>query len=199
MNQSQKPQGLIFVISGPSGSGKTTLAAHLLKTKGLKGRLVKPVSFTTRPKRSGERQGKDYSFVTPDEFKEGRRAKKFLEWTKYLGYYYATPREFIKRSAALGMNVALCLDIKGAFRIKRIYPKNTVMIFVAPPSLGALRERITNRCNRTHKDEVRERLKLAKEELQNKHRYDYYLVNKDLPHTVGKLKKIILKELVAKL
>ena len=90
-------EGKIFVISGPSGSGKTTLRDCLLKDKKVKSLFAKSVSFTTREKRTAEIEGRDYFYISEKEFKKKLRAKKILEWTKYLGYYYATPRDFVSQ------------------------------------------------------------------------------------------------------
>jgi len=192
--RSQKSKGLIFIISGPSGSGKTTLAANLLADKKFKNKLVRSISFSTRPRRTGERDKKDYFFINEARFKREQKAKKILEWTKYLGYYYATPRDFIERQLNKSKNPLLCLDFKGAFAVKRFYPKNTVTIFVAPPSLDILLKRITGRCSKTKETEVRQRLALARKELLMAKKYDYCVVNKDLQEATKQLKEIILKE-----
>jgi guanylate kinase len=188
-------RGLIFVISGPSGSGKTTLAQNLIKSPELKERLARSISFATRPKRAGEIDGKDYFFITERQFKQRLKAKKILEWTKYLGYYYATPKDFIEKQLKNSKHITLCLDLRGALKIKRLYPKNTVMIFVIPPSLEELRKRIQKRSNQTKKTEIHQRLKLAKQELLAANRYDYRLVNKDLGQVINQLKKIILNKI----
>jgi guanylate kinase len=127
-----KAAGRIFVVSGPSGSGKTTLLKRALAGKFLKKKFVKSVSITTRPKRSGEREARDYFFVKPLEFRRLNKAKKILEWTRYLGYYYGTKKEFLEERLIEGKHLALCLDHKGALRLKKLYPKNTVTIFVDP-------------------------------------------------------------------
>lgn len=189
-----KIKGLIFVISGPSGSGKTTLLKELLKDKQLKKRVTKSVSFTTRAKRSGEKDKKDYFFISRARFKEELKAKKILEWTRYLGYYYATPKDSVERQLKKGRHVILCLDLKGAFKIKRLYPKNTVLIFIIPPSLETLRKRIAARCNKTKKEEIKERLKLARLELLASCRYDCCLVNKNLQQAARELRQVILRE-----
>ncbi len=185
--------GLIFVISGPSGSGKTTLRDKLLTDRDLRGQFVKSVSFTTRQKRSGERNRKDYLFITEGEFKKRLRAKKILEWTKYLGYYYATSKDFVDKQLANCKNIILCLDLKGALRIKRLYPNNSLTIFIVPPSIKSLRQRIEGRCNRTKKEEIQKRLRLAKKELSCAGKYDFTVVNKNLSQAVRELKGIILK------
>jgi len=187
--------GNIFVISGPSGSGKTTLLKTLLKDKQLNKLLVKSISFTTRPKRSGEKNKRDYFFVTEKQFRQEQKAKKILEWTKYLGYYYATPKDFVESQLAAWKHIVLCLNLAGALTLKRLYPKNTVTIFILPPSLRTLKNRIGRRCSKTKKEEIKQRLKLAREEITCSSRYDYCLVNNELHQAVKTLKDIILKEI----
>ncbi|MFA5156485.1 MAG: guanylate kinase [Candidatus Omnitrophota bacterium] len=191
----KKARGLIFVISGPSGSGKTTLAERILKDKVLGNSLRKSVSFTTRPKRSGERHRQDYFFLTESRFKQQVKAKKILEWTNYLGYYYGTPKSSVDSQISKGRHLLLCIDLKGAKNLKRLYPKNTVTIFVVPPSLAELRKRIKNRCSKTAEHEVRRRLERAKKEIPQAARFDYRLKNKDLKKTVRQLKDIILNRI----
>jgi guanylate kinase len=111
--------GKIFVISGPSGSGKTTLLTSLIKDKKVSKLLVKSCSLTTRPKRSGEKEGKDYFFVTTPKFQSLLKAKKILEWTRYLGYYYGTPRGPLESQIQSGKCLGLCLDLKGARILKK--------------------------------------------------------------------------------
>ncbi|MFH0912926.1 MAG: guanylate kinase [Candidatus Omnitrophota bacterium] len=188
--------GLVFILSGPSGSGKTTLLKGILRRKDLKNQLARSVSLTTRPKRSGERDGRDYFFISAEQFKEARKAKKILEWTRYLGYYYATPKALIDCKLKRAKNLILCLDLKGAFVLKRRYPCNVVTIFVMPPSLDTLLGRITRRCRSTRDEEVRQRLGLAQEEVRVAARYDYCVVNKNLSEATRQLKDIILKEIL---
>jgi guanylate kinase len=185
-----KKEGLIFVISGPSGSGKTTLAKNLFTVHFLKNKLVKSISLTTRPRRPGERDGRDYFFVTERQFKQKLKAKKILEWTRYLGYYYATPKDFVEKQISRGKSLVLCLDLKGALTIKRLYPKSTCTIYIKPPSLKVLRDRIEKRSRAKEKD-VPQRLKLAQTELLASQIYDYCLVNQDLNVAVRKLQDII--------
>ncbi|KPK98535.1 MAG: hypothetical protein AMJ95_03695 [Omnitrophica WOR_2 bacterium SM23_72] len=188
-------KGLIFVVSGPSGSGKTTLLKKLLLDRSLSKVLVKSISLTTRPQRSNEHRGKDYSFITCKDFRSARKTKKILEWTRYLGYYYATPKGFVHKQLVQGKHVVLCLDLKGALTIKRSYPKNSVTIFVAPPSLRTLQQRIVKRCHKTKKEEITERLKLARKEMLGSCLYDHCLVNNNLAQAVKDLKKIIVQEI----
>lgn len=185
---------MILVILGPSGSGKTTLRDELLRDKELKAHFVKSISFTTRRRRSQEVNKKDYIFISEPEFKRQLSSKKILEWTKYLGYYYATPRNFVDRYLKRGKNIILCLDLKGALRIKKLYPGDCVTIFILPPSIKALRDRIEGRCNKTKKKEIQERLELAKQELLAAGKHDYCVVNKNLTQAVKEIKSIILRE-----
>jgi len=185
----------IFVISGPSGSGKTTLLSRLMRHGGLRPFLLKSVSLTTRPKRSKEREGRDYSFVSADKFSRLLKRKKILEYTRYLGYYYGTPISILSRAEAESKNLLLCLDLKGALSIKRLYPQRTVTVFVEPPSVDELRCRIRKRCSRTSGSEVNRRLDLARREMAQAGGYDYRVLNKDLNGAASRLKEIILKEI----
>lgn len=188
----RQSQGKIFVISGPSGSGKTTLLSNLIKDRKISKLLVKSCSFTTRPRRPQEREGKDYFFVSRDEFKRLLKAKKILEWTRYLGYYYGTPKQFVDIQLKKGRHLGFCLDLKGAAILKKIYPRNTVTVFVLPPSLEALKIRIEGRCKCTDKKEVAQRLRLAQGELLVAPGFDYCILNTDLCDAAKKLKEIVL-------
>ncbi|MDD2751931.1 MAG: guanylate kinase [Candidatus Omnitrophica bacterium] len=187
----------IFVISGPSGSGKTTLLKGILSDRLLRRKLARSVSYTTRPKRSGEKNGRDYYFITAQEFQEKLRSKKLLEWTEYLGYYYGTPTTFFSDKYSAKSGLLLCLDIKGARRVRELYPKNSVSIFVMPLSLKLLPERIQKRCSRTGAKEIEQRLALAEEEVRASRHYEYRIVNKDLGKAIAALRTIIKKELSA--
>ncbi len=186
--------GKIFVISGPSGSGKTTLLTRLIQDLTVSESLVKSCSITTRPKRTQERQAREYFFVQPAHFERLLKAKKILEWTRYLGYYYGTPKEPLEKQLNQGKNVGLCLDLKGARILKKLYPKNTVTIFVLPPALSVLKDRIQNRCRKTDPREVAQRLKLARKEMQAAGRFDYCILNQNLSVALRELKNIYLQE-----
>ena len=190
----RQSQGKIFVISGPSGSGKTTLLSSLIQDKKIGKSLVKSCSVTTRPKRSKEREAKEYYFVSVLEFKRLIKAKKILEWTRYLGYYYGTPKGPLEKQLKSLKNVGLCLDLKGAKTLKKLYPRNTVTIFVLPPSLGALKERIQKRCRKTNQKEVKQRMLLAARELKVAGEFDYCVLNQTLAVAVKELKNIFLQE-----
>ena len=187
---------MIFVFSGPSGSGKTTLRDLLLKDKALKKLFVKSVSLTTRPMRSGEKEGRDYFFINETTFRSLRKNKRILEWTNYLGYYYATKKDLLESSLRQGKSVLLCLDFKGASKIKKLYPKNAITIFILPPSVGELRKRIEKRSLGTREEEVSRRISRAAAELKNVSQYDYSLRNINLVRAAKRLKSIILKKVI---
>jgi len=191
---SRQSQGKIFVISGPSGSGKTTLLTSLIQYKQIGKLLVKSCSITTRPKRLKEREGKEYFFIRPAEFRRLLKAKKILEWTRYLGYYYGTPKELLEKQLKRGKSVGLCLDLKGARIIKKVYPQSTVTIFVLPPSLSVLKERIQNRCRQTNQREVAQRMLLAGRELRAAGKFDHCILNQNLAVALKELKSIFLQE-----
>jgi guanylate kinase len=193
-NKRQTKSGKIFVISGPSGSGKTTLLTSLIQDKKTGKLLVKSCSLTTRPKRLGEKEGKDYFFVTKEEFKRLLKAKKILEWTRYLGYYYGTPKGLLERQLKAGRNLGLCLDLKGARIIKKLYPDRTITVFVLPPSLQVLKKRIKNRCSSTNKLEIAGRMLLARQELLAASQFDYCVLNQNLRVALKELKDIFLQE-----
>lgn len=184
-------KGFIFVVSGPSGSGKTTLVKTILEQPQLKNRFIRSVSFTTRPKRPGERQGRDYRFVSAREFQGLLKAKKILEHTRYLGYDYGTPRHLLEQAKEEGLHIILCLDTKGASFIKRIYPDRTIMIFIKPPSLNIAKQRILTRVAETKPRELNQRLRLGDKELGCARRYDYCLVNDNLSKAIKEVRRII--------
>jgi guanylate kinase len=161
----------------------------------LRRKLAKSISVTTRPKRSGEREGKDYFFISPATFRRLKKAKKILEWTQYLGYHYGTKKDFLEGRLASGRSLALCLDLRGALRLKTLYPKETVTVFISPPSLQELRKRIAGRCRKTKPEEVNKRVNLAVAELQNSCRYDYVVKNNNLTRATARLGGIILNKI----
>lgn len=184
-----KKQGLLIVISAPSGCGKTTLCQRLLKSQP---NLLRSVSVTTRLPRSGEKKGKDYFFVSKKQFSSLRGKKAFLEWAKVFGQYYGTPADFVKKALRQGKDVLLSIDVQGALKIKGRYPQG-IYIFILPPSLKALKERLKKRALDSAQ-EINKRLKLAKDEIAHHEFYDYTLVNDSLNQAVKAIKNIILAE-----
>lgn len=184
------PKSKIFIVSAPSGCGKTTLCKKLLKDK-LK--LHRSVSITTRSPRRGERDGADYFFVSAEKFIRMIDAKELLEYEENFGYLYGTPKRAVESLLAKGKNVLLSIDVKGAMNVRKIYPKNSVLIFVMPPSMEELKKRLESREADTAKS-ISNRLKTAKQEVACKDRYDYIVINDRLDAAYKKLKDIILLE-----
>ncbi len=188
-----RKKGKVFIISGPSGSGKTTLYKRLLKDKGLKGQIVKSISVTTRPKREGERHGRDYFFVSPKMFVYKKRAGHFLENMKVFDNYYGTPLKAVKDILKSGKNVLLCIDVKGAKVVARKIPQS-IKIFVKPPSLAELKKRLIQRGSEDAKT-VSLRLKTAKDEMKEAGFYEYNVINDRIERAYRALVKIIKNEI----
>ena len=180
----------IFIISAPSGCGKTTLCKRLF---GAALGLARSISMTTRPKRKGEVEGRDYHFVSKKNFQKWVRQNKFLEWTKTYGWYYGTPKKSVAKLLKSGGDILLSIDVKGAINVKRLYPDRSVLIFILPPSIKALKERLKKR-NADDKKEINKRLKIVKREMSYVYRYDYNIVNDNINNAAGKLKAIITAE-----
>ncbi len=184
-----RSKGRIFVVSAPSGCGKTSLVRALLKKDR---RLAHPASFTTRKPRAGEKDGRDYHFVSEKEFARRQKSGDFLEWSKPYGKYYATSKNVILAGINRGMDVILSLDVKGAFFIKKKFRTST-LIYLLPPSIRALRKRLVGRST-DKSSEIKKRLSCAKKDIANLKKYDYAVVNDDFAEAVAKLKSIIIAE-----
>lgn len=181
-------EGLLFVVSAPAGTGKTTLVQMLVNEFPA---IVQSVSFTTRPPREGEIEGKNYHFVTESEFEEKISASDFLEYVKLYGYYYGTSREWILSQQKKGKHVMLVIDTQGALQLKNRL--SAAFIFIAPPSLEVLRERLSNRKTESL-EMVEKRWKWAKTEMQAVRHYDYLIINDDLQIAYQILRSIIIAE-----
>ena len=186
-------RGNLFIISGPSGSGKTTLHKKLLASKRLKGTLVKSISITTRPIRAGEKNGRDYLFVSLKKFLYKVKAGHFLEWQKVFENYYGTPKKNVEGLLRLGRNVLLCIDVKGAQVVAQQYP-TAVRIFIKAPTFSLLKERLISRGSETQND-LKLRLETARKELLEAKKYDYIVINDDLTDAFKKLEAIIIQKI----
>ena len=186
-------KGKIIIISGPSGSGKTTLYKKLLASKKFKRRLVKSVSITTRPRRKGEKHGRDYAFVSLKMFAHKKRSGHFLESEQVFGNRYGTPNKNVRDLLRAGKNVLLCIDVKGAKSVRRKFP-DAVTAFIKTTSLAVLAARLKGRGSE-QKNVVAQRLKTAKEELREAKKYKYVIINNNLRVAYSKLEAIIASEI----
>lgn len=185
-------KGLIFVLSGPSGSGKTTVLNNTLgKFPGLR----YSVSATTRKKRSDEREGRNYFFISRDEFERMIAEGAFLEYTNVFGNYYGTLRSQVDDAVSAGDSVILEIEPEGAGNVHRLYP-DAVLVFLTAPSLEVQRERLSKRGSETE-ESLRIRLEGALRELENAGAYDYVIINKDSADSALDLAAIIRAETIS--
>ena len=183
-------KGLLVVISGPSGVGKGTVREALFKREGHD--LVYSVSMTTRKPRVGEMDGREYYFVTEEEFKNRIEEGKFLEYTQFVGNYYGTPLDKVNEHLEEGKEVVLEIEVDGAGQVREKMP-NGVFIFVAPPTMADLKKRLKRRG--TESDEViEERYNKAKREIGLAELYDYIVVNDTVDNAADKIMAIIRSE-----
>lgn len=168
-------KGLLIVYSGPSGVGKGTVRKRVFEKSG--GELYYSISKTTRNIREGEKDGEDYFFVSKEEFLKEIERDNFLEYNEYVGNFYGTPKDIVLDKINKGVDVMLEIDVNGAMQIKKKMP-NCVMIFIAPPSIEGLRNRLVGR-NTDSIEVIEKRLKRAVEEIGVAQNYDYIVVNND--------------------
>jgi len=182
-------QGLVMVISAPSGTGKTTLCKKLLDEFP---DLHFSVSCTTRPAREGEKEGRDYHFITLEDFKDRVARGEFIEWEELYGHYYGTAKRTIEEMLRKGHDVVLDIDTRGARRVKALYP-DAVLVFIMPPSVEILKERLKNRRSETD-DIIAIRFNRAMEEIRANEWYDYVVFNDIIPDSVTVLRSIYIAE-----
>jgi guanylate kinase len=182
-------KGKIIIMSGPSGSGKTTLFKKLLAETAFKNQIIRSISVTTRHPRPGEKNHRDYIFVTPKMFLFKKRQGHFLESEEVFGNYYGTPAKNVLNLIKSGKNVLLCIDVEGAKHVCQRFSK-AVRIFIKTSSFKVLRNRLTKRGSE-EKATVELRLKRAQAELKEASSFDYVIVNDELPLAYRKLKNII--------
>lgn len=184
---SKKNPGKVIVIVAPSGAGKTTIARRLLKDYP---KIRFSVSATTRPPREGEKDGEDYYFKSNDEFAHLTDDNLFLEWEFYSGHKYGTLRSEVDKLVESGYFPLLDIEVKGALNVKDIYESDCVAIFIQPPSIEVLRERLLKRGTESVVD-LKKRLQRAEEEMAYADHFDYLVVNDDLEVAYREVKEII--------
>ncbi|MFA4029483.1 MAG: hypothetical protein GDYSWBUE_000481 [Candidatus Fervidibacterota bacterium] len=186
---SKKRHGRLFVVSGPSGVGKGTLLKLVLPTLP---NVLYSVSVTTRPKRHGEVDGRDYFFVTEEQFKRMVEDGEFLEWAHVHGHMYGTPRRWVEEKLASGFDIVLEIDVQGAMQVREKC-KDAILIFILPPSMEELRRRITKR-GLDAPEEIERRMSKAEWEMKFKDRFDFQIINDDLNEAAKELRRILLGE-----
>ena len=181
--------GLLFIVSAPSGTGKTTLVEKLVQ---ILPNLRMSRSYTSRPARTGERDGVDYNFISREEFERRIAADEFLEWADVFGNFYGTAAADVERMLSAGQDVVLVIDVQGARQVKSRGIDHTA-IFVMPPSFEVLEQRLRGRSKDTG-EQMQRRLDTARSEASSYVDYDYVVVNDDLDPTVVRLQEIIAAE-----
>jgi guanylate kinase len=186
-----KNKGILFVVSGPSGAGKTTLYRE---TASSLPNLKHSVSYTTRRPRPGEVNDRDYTFINRTEFKGMIEKGEFAEWAEIHSKLYGTSKKRLEETLDSGIDVILDIDVQGAEQLKKKY-KGGVYIFVLPPSLEVLEERLQKRMVNS-KEEIEKRLKVAAKEIKRYREYDYVIVNNTLEDALKELSAIIISKRV---
>lgn len=189
VNKETNKQGKLIVFSAPSGSGKTTIVRHLLGVEALN--LEFSISATSREKRGTEEEGKDYYYLSLQEFKNKIKHDEFLEWEEvYRDNFYGTLKTEVERIWAMGKNVIFDIDVSGGLRIKRKFPEQTLAIFVKPPSIDELKIRLKNRKTESE-DKINMRVAKASAELATAPLFDVIVVNDDLDKALKEAQKLV--------
>jgi len=183
-------RGLMFILSSPSGAGKTTLAERLLTKDG---EIVLSISATTRTRRPGEAHGKDYYFVSEEEFMRMKDNGEFMEWANVFGHYYGTPRSLVEETLRQGKDVLFDIDWQGAQQLDEVAGEDVVKVFILPPSREELERRLRRRAQ-DPEDVVQKRMAKADAEMSHWAEYDYVIVNYDLDESEELLRSILFAE-----
>lgn len=182
-------KGIPFIITGPSGVGKTSIIKRVLEKFD---DFTFSVSYTTRPKRRGEKEGIDYYFISDEKFRELVKAGELLEWAEVHGYLYGTSSSFVKKKLDDGISVILDIDVQGALNVvKKI--EDIVSIFISPPSFEILKERLMKRGTEKNED-ISRRLSDAKWELSHLSDFHYVVVNKSIQLASKGIESILIAE-----
>jgi guanylate kinase len=177
----------LIVISAPSGAGKTTVARHLLQRFP---QLRFSVSATTRPKRPGEVDGRDYFFWSREQFEQAIARGELVEYEEIFGHLYGTLRSQVEQALGAGEFLLFDIDVKGALALRRAYPEQTFLIYVAPPSIEELERRLRQRGTESE-EQIRRRLERAAMELQFQDHFDVVIRNEQLEQTLARAEQIV--------
>lgn len=181
--------GRLIIFSAPSGSGKTTLVRHILKT--FPDQISFSVSATSRPKRGIEENGKDYYYLSPEEFKQKIDNHEFLEWEEvYAGTCYGTLKKEVERIWAAGKTVIFDIDVEGGLNLKNQFKNNALAVFVMPPSIKILEERLNSRSTDT-KESIARRIEKAEKEIKTADLFDVFILNENLDDACKKAEDLI--------
>lgn len=183
-------KGSLFIISGPSGVGKGSVVREIMKQRT---DMFLSVSCTTRAPREGEVEGKNYYYISQEEFEKRIGEGYFVEWNYYVDHYYGTPAQPVTDAAARGESTILEIDVNGALKAKKAYPE-AVLVFVVPPDNDVLRKRLTGRDKNSDIAVLERRIARAKEEYGYIEQYDHVIVNAALEDCVADLNAIIESE-----
>jgi len=189
VRSSTERRGILFIISAPSGTGKTTLCKQL--TANIPG-LWHSISYTTRSPRAGEEHGREYFFTDEPTFQSMIDRHEFVEWARVYGHLYGTPRKTLADKIEQGIDVLLEIDVQGALQVKKKFD-DAVSIFILPPSMTALRQRLQSRASDST-EEIQRRLQKVKEEVWSYREYAYIVRNDDLTRSLRDLENIFLGE-----
>lgn len=182
-------RGLLIVVSGPSGAGKGTICKRLLETNN---DTMLSISCTTREPRKGEVNGKNYFFIDRKEFEDMINNDGFIEYAEVYGNYYGTPKKFVEEHLEKGKDVLLEIDIQGALQVKEKFQEG-VFVFILPPSMEELKNRIINRGTESEKEILR-RFEAAYKEINYVSRYNYFIINDQVNVATEKLQAVLIAE-----
>lgn len=185
-----KKRGLLIVLSGPSGVGKGTVRKELFTQPNTN--YEYSVSMTTRSPREGEVDGADYFFKTREDFEKLIEANKLLEYAEYVGNYYGTPLDYVNETLDAGRDVFLEIEVVGAAQVRAIAPDG-LFIFLAPPSISALEDRLIGRGTETS-EVIQSRVRKAREELEMMNLYDYVVENDEVQNACDRINAIVTAE-----
>ena len=185
----EKTEGLLIIVSGPSGVGKGTVNGEYLKAHP---ETYFSVSMTSREQRPSDVDGKTYHFVTKKQFEDEIKKDNFLEYAEYNGNYYGTPKSYVMNNLKEGRDVILEIELQGAMIIKEKMPE-AICVFIMPPSLEVLLKRLVSRGTES-REKIIKRFRMAYQEINERHKYNYIVINDKVEEAVSKLESIIKAE-----